>query len=89
MSQLFRQLDKHRLVHYEGVVSDISYNDTSDMESQRYTPAAGIEKFLAEHPEKPFICGEYTHAMGNSCGAMHKYTEMCIRDSLKVIHRWL
>ena len=67
MSQLFRQLDKHRLVHYEGVFSDRSYNDTSDMESQMYTPAAGIEKFLAENPEKPFICCEYTHAMGNSC----------------------
>lgn len=80
MSQLFRQLDKHRMVHYEGVFRDRSYNDTSDMESQMYTPAAGIEKFLAEHPEKPFICCEYTHAMGNSCGAMHKYTELTDRE---------
>lgn len=80
MSQLFRQLDKHRLVHYEGVFNDRSYNDTSDMESQMYTSAAGIEKFLAEHPEKPFICCEYTHAMGNSCGAMHKYTELSDRE---------
>lgn len=80
MSQLFRQLDKHRLVHYEGVFNDRSYNDTSDMESQMYTSAAGIEKFLAEHPEKPFICCEYTHAMGNSCGAMHKYTELTDRE---------
>lgn len=80
MSQLFRQLDKHRMVHYEGVFNDRSYNDTSDMESQMYTPAAGIEKFLAEHPEKPFICCEYTHAMGNSCGAMHKYTELTDRE---------
>ena len=80
MSQLFRQLDKHRLVHYEGVFNDRSYNDTSDMESQMYTPVAGIEKFLAEHPEKPFICCEYTHAMGNSCGAMHKYTELSDRE---------
>jgi len=80
MSRLFRQLDKHRLVHYEGVFNDRSYNDTSDMESQMYTSAAGIEKFLAEHPEKPFICCEYTHAMGNSCGAMHKYTELSDRE---------
>lgn len=80
MSQLFRQLDKHRLVHYEGVFNDRSYNDTSDMESQMYTSVAGIEKFLAEHPEKPFICCEYTHAMGNSCGAMHKYTELTDRE---------
>ena len=80
MSQLFRQLDKHRLVHYEGVFNDRSYNDTSDMESQMYTPVSGIEKFLEEHPEKPFICCEYTHAMGNSCGAMHKYTELSDRE---------
>lgn len=80
MSQLFRQLDKHRLVHYEGVFNDRSYNDTSDMESQMYTSVAGIEKFLADNPEKPFICCEYTHAMGNSCGAMHKYTELSDRE---------
>ena len=80
MSQLFRQLDKHRLVHYEGVFNDRSYNDTSDMESQMYTSVAGIEKFLADNPEKQFICCEYTHAMGNSCGAMHKYTELSDRE---------
>lgn len=80
MLQLFRQLDKHRLVHYEGVFNDRSYNDTSDMESQMYTSVAGIEKFLADNPEKPFICCEYTHAMGNSCGAMHKYTELSDRE---------
>ena len=80
MSQLFRQLDKHRLVHYEGIFNDRSYNDTSDMESQMYTSVASIEKFLAENPEKPFICCEYTHAMGNSCGAMHKYTELSDRE---------
>ena len=80
MAQLFRELDPHRLVHYEGVFNDRSYNDTSDMESQMYTPVAGIEKFLAEHPEKPFICCEYTHAMGNSCGGMHKYTDLSDRE---------
>lgn len=76
MSQKFRDLDPNRLVHYEGVCHDRRYNDTSDMESQMYTPAAGIKKFLEEHPEKPFICCEYTHAMGNSCGGMHKYTDL-------------
>lgn len=76
MSQLFRKLDPHRLVHYEGIFNDRSYNDTSDMESQMYTSVNGIKKFLAEHPGKPFICCEYAHAMGNSCGAMHKYTDL-------------
>ena len=80
MSQLFRRLDPHRLVHYEGIRWDRSYPDTSDMESQMYTPAAEIEAFLREHPEKPFICCEYTHAMGNSCGGMHKYTDLSDRE---------
>ena len=76
MSQLFRKNDSTRLVHYEGLFHDRSYNDTSDMESQMYTSVENIKKFLAEHKEKPFICCEYTHAMGNSCGAMHKYTDL-------------
>lgn len=76
MSEKFRELDPYRLVHYEGIFNDRRYDGTSDMESQMYTPAAGIKKFLDEHKEKPFICCEYTHAMGNSCGAMHKYTDL-------------
>ena len=80
MSELLRRLDRQRLVHYEGVVNDRSYPDTSDFESQMYTPVAQIEAFLAEHPEKPFICCEYTHAMGNSCGGMHKYTDLSDRE---------
>ena len=46
------------------------------MESQMYTSVENVKKFLAEHKEKPFIMCEYTHAMGNSCGAMHKYTDL-------------
>ena len=80
MSQKFRELDPHRLVHYEGLCHDRSYNDTSDMESQMYPSVASIEKFLEENPDKPFICCEYTHAMGNSCGAMHKYTDLSDRE---------
>lgn len=76
MSQKFRELDPHRLVHYEGLFHDRSYNATSDMESHMYTSVEGIKKFLAENPEKPFVCCEYSHAMGNSCGAMHKYTDL-------------
>ena len=76
MSQLFRKLDPHRLVHYEGVFHDRRYNATSDMESQMYPSVDSIKEFLAKNTEKPFICCEYTHAMGNSCGAMHKYTDL-------------
>ena len=76
MSQLFRSLDPYRLVHYEGVFHDRSYNGSSDMESQMYPSVESVKRFLEEHPDKPFICCEYTHAMGNSCGAMHKYTDL-------------
>lgn len=76
MSQKFHALDPYRLVHYEGIFHDRRYNDTSDMESQMYTSVENIKKFLAENKEKPFICCEYSHAMGNSCGGMHKYTDL-------------
>ena len=76
MSRRFHQLDPDRLVHYEGVFWDRRYNATSDIESQMYTPAEKIREFLKEHPDKPFICCEYTHSMGNSNGGMFKYTEL-------------
>ncbi len=82
MSQRFRKLDPKRLVHYEGVFNDRRYNDTSDMESQMYTPVEKIKEFLAKDRSKPFICCEYAHAMGNSCGAMHKYTDLTDTDEL-------
>ena len=76
MSQFFRNTDPTRLVHYEGLCHDRRYNDTSDMESQMYPSVEAIKEFLAKDSSKPFICCEYTHAMGNSCGAMHKYTDL-------------
>lgn len=82
MSQFFRTEDPGRLVHYEGIFHDRSYPATSDMESQMYTPAAEIEEWLKTNRSKPFICCEYTHAMGNSCGAMFKYTDLTDREPL-------
>ena len=76
MSQLYRKMDPNRLVHYEGVCHDRRYNDTSDMESQMYPSVEAIQEFLEKDRSKPFICCEYTHAMGNSCGGMHKYTDL-------------
>lgn len=81
MSELFRKLDDTRLVHYEGVFNDRRYNDSSDMESRMYAKVADIEEYLEKDGGKPFICCEYTHAMGNSCGAMHKYTELADREN--------
>lgn len=82
MSELFRTLDSDRLVHYEGVFNDRRYNATSDMESQMYPSADAIKSFLEKDRTKPFICCEYTHAMGNSCGGMYKYTDLTDTEPL-------
>lgn len=76
MSEYFREKDPSRLVHYEGVFHDRSFNETSDMESRMYAKAEEIESYLKSEPSKPYISCEYMHAMGNSCGALHKYTEL-------------
>ncbi len=82
MSQFFHQQDPGRIVQYEGIFHDRRYNDTSDVESQMYTPADKIAQWLQKDGSKPFICCEYAHAMGNSCGAMHKYTDLTDREPL-------
>ncbi|MEC0093328.1 beta-galactosidase, LacZ type [Paenibacillus macquariensis] len=76
VSQYFREKDPDRLVHYEGIFHDRRFNDTSDMESRMYAKPADIETYLLDDPQKPFISCEYMHAMGNSLGGMHKYTEL-------------
>lgn len=82
MSEYFRSQDTTRLVHYEGVKSDRRYNDTSDIESQMYTPVTEIEEFLKKDRSKPFICCEYMHSMGNANGAVYKYIELTEREPL-------
>ena len=82
MSEYFRRTDPSRLVHYEGIFWDREYPATSDMESQMYTPVEGIKKFLAEHPKKPFIMCEYSHAMGTSNGGITDYTEYAYQEPL-------
>ena len=76
MSRELRRMDDTRLVHYEGVFWDPRYPETTDMYSQMYTPEKDVRQWLREHDDKPFILCEYTHSMGNSNGAMHKYTRM-------------
>ncbi len=76
MSNLMREMDDTRLVHYEGVSFDRRYNDTSDIESRMYTRPWEVEKYLTEAPDKPYILCEYAHAMGNSVGNLFKYTDL-------------
>ncbi len=82
MSRRFHELDDTRPVHYEGVFLDPRRPETTDIESRMYTSAAEVKDFLAQHRGKPFIMCEYTHAMGNSNGAMDKYTELAYEEPL-------
>lgn len=82
MHDKFHEWDDTRLVHYEGCVWDDRYPDTTDIYSTMYHPVAQIKEYLKEHRDKPYINCEYTHAMGNSCGAMHKYTDLTHEDPL-------
>ena len=82
MSQFFRKADSGRIVHYEGISGDMRYPDTSDVKSHMYAPVAKIEEWLQEDRSKPIMACEYSHAMGNSCGAMHKYTDLTDKDPL-------
>ena len=80
ISRLFHRLDSTRPVHYEGVTWDKRYPETTDIDSQMYTPVVKIREHLKEQTEKPFILCEYTHSMGNSNGAMDKYTEYAYEE---------
>ncbi len=77
MNAFFKDKKDGRLVHYEGVCQDRSYEDTvSDVESRMYAPPAQIREYLENNPKKPFILCEYMHDMGNSIGGMGSYIKL-------------
>ncbi len=76
LSKYFKEADSSRLVHYEGVFHDRSYDETSDMESQMYSRVNDIVNYLENEPKKPIIMCEYSHSMGNSNGGIFKYIEV-------------
>jgi len=76
MTKFFHENDDSRLVHYEGVFWNREFDKISDMESRMYVKPQEIEEYLKGNPKKPYISCEYMHAMGNSCGGMHLYTDL-------------
>ena len=76
MAEMVRRFDDTRLVHYEGVVNDPRFLETTDIESHMYSTVKDIKEYLAQGDMRPYIECEYSHAMGNSNGALHKYTEL-------------
>ncbi|MBQ7785179.1 MAG: DUF4981 domain-containing protein [Clostridia bacterium] len=82
MTDLFRSLDDTRIVHYEGAFREPIAENESDVVSTMYHPVTMIREFLSTYRKKPYILCEYTHSMGNSNGAMHKYTEYAYEEPL-------
>lgn len=76
MADYFREVDKTRIVHYEGVFWNREFDHISDMESRMYAKPAEIEEYLKNNPKKPYISCEYEHCMGNSGGGLKLYTEL-------------
>lgn len=80
MQRLFKEKDDTRLVHYEGVIYDRTYEDVvSDVESRMYARPEDIVAYLENEPKKPFILCEYMHDMGNSLGGMKSYVDLLDR----------
>lgn len=82
MSQLFHMKDDTRIVHYEGLSADNRYPETSDVISRMYCKPEDIRAFLKDNREKPFICCEFSHSMGNSTGNFDEYTELAESEPL-------
>ena len=76
MADYFHEVDKTRLVHYEGVVWNRKYDHITDMESRMYAKPDEVEEYLKLNTGKPYISCEYMHAMGNSLGGMKLYTDL-------------
>ena len=77
MHEFFKEIDPSRLVHYEGVAVNRSYEDRiSDMESRMYAEPWEIEEYLSNNPKKPYVLCEYMHDMGNSIGGMKSYMDL-------------
>ncbi len=74
MYDYLKEHDPSRPVHYESIWHDFANDkNVTDVWSMMYAKPWDIETFIKEHPEKPFMLCEYSHAMGNSCGGNDKY----------------
>lgn len=77
MNRYLKEKRDGRLVHYEGVFHNRTYEDTvSDVESRMYAPPEQIREYLENDPKKPFLLCEYMHDMGNSLGGMDSYMKL-------------
>lgn len=80
MHDFLKEKDPTRIVHYEGIFHYRKSEAASDIESTMYVSPEGVKKYAenakyTDNP-KPYILCEYSHAMGNSCGNLYKYTDL-------------
>ncbi|NBJ94076.1 glycoside hydrolase family 2 TIM barrel-domain containing protein [Parablautia muri] len=85
MYRYFKEKKDGRLVHYEGVFNNRSYEDAiSDVESCMYATPDEVRDYLTNEPKKPYLLCEYMHDMGNSLGGMDSY--MKLLDEFEMYH---
>lgn len=76
MKDYFHNQDPSRPVHYEGIIFEPAYSDATDIHSTMYYDTEQVLNYLDNNPGKPYIQCEFSHAMGNSCGILYKYTDL-------------
>ena len=67
-----RETDPLRPIQYERALG----GDNTDIMCPMYARPWDVEKYVKNSPKKPFILCEYTHAMGNSNGAVQDYWDL-------------
>ena len=80
MHDYLHEVDPTRPVHYESIWGDKEKfefdKNVTDIYSQMYPKPWDLERDIIAHPEKPWMLCEYSHSMGNSCGANQKYLDL-------------
>ncbi len=75
MAKAVRAVDQSRLVAYHPAEHD----EVVDVLGPMYPSFADLEALAALPDERPIIMCEYSHAMGNSNGGLHRYWDMIYR----------
>lgn len=72
-----RDMDKSRLLHYEGLCRDKEQAEIvmkhSDLYSRMYWGKQEVETFVVQNQTVPLLLCEYAHAMGNGPGDLKMY----------------
>lgn len=78
MHDYLNKTDPSRPVHYESIWDKAHFDfdkHVTDIYSQMYPKPWDLERDMNEHPEKPWMLCEFSHAMGNSVGGNYRYME--------------